>query len=1163
MGRYDWPGSPPATSDDRLALRNSYFQRLWRTVADGFLTGAAGELYDALARLAEAAITEAEIDRKRWLPIGPSVILKGQASGKPRVAGRVRDIKRSPDGTRIYAASANGGVWFSGDGGLSWAPVGGMATTPDRNARGRSGNSLVIGCLHVEFGANADADTVYAGTGEPAYNYSDKGIPGFKSGGIGILKLNRTVTAALADPSGNPWDREAPNLTGAGIYRIVRDPDPAHEQLLAATTFGLFKRNGAFAANADWTRVAVPPFDVQNADRVFATDAAWVPAATAPAAAPARLFVAMVNLGDTNRKSGIYVSQAAPAAPLSFSEIVLPGYVNGKRLALAPVMPVAATPTTHPQIMYVLSGAKSSPQLWRVDATTAKVVRNLPPPLFGGTRNIGANARETNDQSWYDMAVAVDPSNPQQVFIGGSVEYGTTDWDASLYRGTVTGSAAADNFSFGFLAANNLTPNADASFIGRGVHADVHVVRVSDDGTNVWVGCDGGIFASASSGASLSFVARNTGLAVTECGFVASHPGHAGPVAAGTQDNGVIRRVGDTVWQYQSWGGDGGGVCFHPQAGREAFLMGQYTHVDWSGNGHFDPPIERAAFPGNVSPPPFAPERKRSLFYSGPATVPGATAGKARLAIGSYRLWLTDDWDPLSPAVPLMFWRTLPTARDPYATPAQLNFDQDKIDESAGNVISVKWLDRGTVNGTQFQNSKLLVLYERAIVRIYQVDGIDKWDHEILAWSKKKRISEDSDIPAGGAPSEKLPWLGAWSEIAVHRSTRDGDASFKGSFYVSTTGASTLTNTGITEAVRMDTLWWFDGHGKFYPSGLRGSGTKAPAFSVICDPENPDIVYVGTAMGVWRGTLTQLGSAAPAWTWVMFSIGLPEAFVQDLSIHWNPAAPNGGLKLLRAAIQSRGVWEVDISANPDSIGKSFLRVHPLDTRRITPTSLTNLTDESATPTPYPRCLSPDIAVVRPVPASWSGGTPTEADIVALTPNENLIGPPANRIMAQRVTAAAHSAFVLVHHRHTNAVPAAEVKVALLKRRMTLAERDGGDIALSTAWKTAIVNLLVNGQNVTLDDRWKRAGTNENSNPATNAATAANTVRSPAGPVEARMPRAAAFNLDMAGATVGQRYLLLAVMTSSRDPITAAELSGATVADIVLNGRHVCARVVYL
>src|SRR5207244_12067730 len=132
---------------------------------------------------------------------------------------------------------------------------------------------------------------------------------------------------------------------------------------------------------------------------VFATQAARVLAGPAPAAAPARLFVAMVNLGSTNRESSVYVSQAAPAAPFSFSKIALPGYVNGKRLALAPVMPVAATPTTHPQIMYVLSGAKSSPQLWRVDGKTAKVVRNLPPPLFGGPPTLGAHAPETTHHS--------------------------------------------------------------------------------------------------------------------------------------------------------------------------------------------------------------------------------------------------------------------------------------------------------------------------------------------------------------------------------------------------------------------------------------------------------------------------------------------------------------------------------------------------------------------------------------------------------------------------------------------------------------------------------------------------------------------------------------------------------------------------------------------
>jgi hypothetical protein len=71
------------------------------------------------------------------------------------------------------------------------------------------------------------------------------------------------------------------------------------------------------------------------------------------------------------------------------------------------------------------------------------------------------------------------------------------------------------------------------------------------------------------------------------------------------------------------------------------------------------------------------------------------------------------------------------------------------------------------------------------------------------------------------------------------------------------------------------------------------------------------------------------------------------------------------------------------------------------------------------------------------------------------------------------------------------------------------------------------------------------------------------VRSPAAAVEARMPRAATFDLNLTGATAAQRYLLLAVMTSSKDPLTTAELSGATVADIVLNSRHVAARVVYL
>jgi hypothetical protein len=300
--------------------------------------------------------------------------------------------------------------------------------------------------------------------------------------------------------------------------------------------------------------------------------------------------VALVNLGDTNRESAVYVSQAGSAGP--FTKVTLAGYQNQTRLALAPVLPRIATPSTHPQVVYVLGGKAETPNLWRIDQTTARVVRDLPPPLFGGKRT---GHGDTQDQSWYDMAVAADPSSPADVFIGGSTEHGPDNWEAALYKGTLTGTAAADDFSFGFLAANNLTPTSDPTYVGEGVHADVHIIRVSDDGRGVLVGCDGGVFASTSGGGSLSYSARNTGLAVTECGFVAAHPEHAGPVLAGTQDNGVIRRIGDSVWEMQ-WGGDGGGVCFHSQPGHGAFYVGQYTKVSWNGKGNFDEPIMRQAF---------------------------------------------------------------------------------------------------------------------------------------------------------------------------------------------------------------------------------------------------------------------------------------------------------------------------------------------------------------------------------------------------------------------------------------------------------------------------------------------------------------------------------------------------------------------------------------
>ena len=65
-----------------------------------------------------------------WVPLGPATVVRGQAVARPRISGRVRALAVDDSGERVYAAAANGGVWYSGDGGGSWTSLGGLAVTP-------------------------------------------------------------------------------------------------------------------------------------------------------------------------------------------------------------------------------------------------------------------------------------------------------------------------------------------------------------------------------------------------------------------------------------------------------------------------------------------------------------------------------------------------------------------------------------------------------------------------------------------------------------------------------------------------------------------------------------------------------------------------------------------------------------------------------------------------------------------------------------------------------------------------------------------------------------------------------------------------------------------------------------------------------------------------
>jgi photosystem II stability/assembly factor-like uncharacterized protein len=89
-----------------------------------------------------------------------------------------------------------------------------------------------------------------------------------------------------------------------------------------------------------------------------------------------------------------------------------------------------------------------------------------------------------------------------------------------------------------------------------------------------------------------------------------------------------------------------------------------------------------------------------------------------------------------------------------------------------------------------------------------------------------------------------------------------------------------------------------------------------PLNAVEIDPVNPDTVFVAADVGVYR-------SVDAGGTWKPLVDGLPNALVKDLVFH--PVS-----RMLRAATQSRGVWEIQVDAASEPDFQIFLRDNPVD-----------------------------------------------------------------------------------------------------------------------------------------------------------------------------------------------------------------------------------------
>ena len=904
-------------------------------------------------------------DVHRWVPIGPSVVTRGQANGRPRVTGRVRDLAISDDGRRVYAGSAMGGVWYSDDAGLTWRPVGGWA---DRAARaGGDNNAQSCGCLLVDFdpGGDAGRDFVMVGTGEATPASS---ATGNQFGGLGVLSARGPVAAALG---ANPWEPETglTDLEGLGMYRLVRRPGrtpgatgaaATRDEVLAATSSGLYLGTRAHVATAPahdeftWTKLpgidlVAPPAPLADGTpgpTPAVTDLLWLtggPSGRIVVAISAFGLAFSDNLGQTfTPVPGASTPGTAIVGRGSFA--MVPGT---NRLYMLTALPTPAG---------AIAPQDDDPCLLRVPditvgAPTASRVNGVPLLLWPAQRD-------------YDQAIAAQRvGTNDRIYLGGSYfDLTQADFGASLWCFDVSATGATLGAASG-VSRMGSPPGGDGAdvlgHIGNNVHADVHVVRVVGTGTNrqVWVGCDGGVYLSTQSGRVNTFAPRSTGLASLMPGFLGSHPTSSQYVVGGFQDNGTQARVGDTVWE-EIFVGDGGGIVIHPTATQ--YVVGQYVNASWSSS----PP---AGFVAPTSKRPggglYVGDREDingvSAFYSGASAVPNP-AGGGRIALGTSRVWLTDDLGTAATNT----WRVLPypngMPQDPRPLPiggAAPSTDPPALQAFGvpaggalgavlanaagplGGVTTVKWVTA----------HEILVLFGGGVVRWVENPTTGRWTATVVF-----RLANVAGV---------LPGRPLLTDLAPIPGTHD--------FYVTTAGSGANPT--------CETCAIFTG-GQLRRTRLRealpaqpglAQGPLEPAYSVAVDPATPADVYVGTVTGVWKGRRTGVNNVA----WTPFVNGLPQASVQDLSVWHDPVTP-GAPRMLRAAVQARGVWEVDLAAATEPV-RTYLRVHAHDDRRRFPTPMAN-PRRPATGVQELAYASPDI-VVRPRAGAataprWPGGT---------------------------------------------------------------------------------------------------------------------------------------------------------------------------------------------
>jgi hypothetical protein len=778
-------------------------------------------------------------------------------------SGRARQILVDPSNPAIlYLSTAGGGVWKSYDGGGGWEPI--------TDALG----TLAIGALAMD---PRNPQILYLGFGDP-FDVQQPGLVRSDDGGV---HWSQQTELSTGDYTVNGVSVP---ITATSVRDIQVDPDDSRH-VLVATNAGLFQSTDA--STYRHVMLAAP-----GAPSVLYSEA-WSIARTGPGA-----WLVTAEGVQTSSDPG------APALPgmgmwstidggqtWSWAVGSLPAAKIGRAtLAVAPSTTFAPGPTS-PFLarVYLLAGAADAGSTFDVFRSddSGRTWTALGVNAKGTPTNPNSDQRTlellapVGPQASYNQAIAVDPLDPNIVFVGGQL---------AMIRSMNGGASWA-------VLSNWLPDGVRRPY----VHADFHAFAIASDGT-FYAGSDGGIFrspdpvtpcgagdCSARTGAvaNVTFTStRNEGLATHLAYSVAcaqpKWPAAAATfVAGGLQDNGTRVRKGSTTTFDQVVGGDGIGVAVSGDTTVRAdkVTLGPRTFLTSVAGGVYRSTDGGDTF-NTFGPPgsmPFFVRFARDVADARPdAFLTFTVAGSAPTRV--YRAYAADAAAAWADVTGTLHWPTGETYSDGFKAPPT------SAGAPAGDVglraISTHPSRAGTWAVVSNRYAYVTSDAGRNWFASRQIAPNDDPVNNGFAYALSSIAFDPAD-----ATGQTLYVTSKAADLGKGSGVTDLPAAF-GHLYVTTSGgASWSPAVGADPGARLPNV---------------------PADVVRFDPTDPQTLYVGTEIGLYV-------SHDRAQTWKRFGagsnpaapLGLPLVEVTDLCF-MPPAGGTDGM--IVAATYGRGFW---------------------------------------------------------------------------------------------------------------------------------------------------------------------------------------------------------------------------------------------------------------